>query len=101
MKLFSAIFFAAAFTVGVLPDGDAPLEPSLQNEVDAALSRAQRWLAAAPTNAPVAFPAFATNGMSRAERAVYFVSAQKGPGYWVTDTNAAPTRAACAALVEL
>ena len=35
-----------------------------------------------------------TNGQSRVEMALKLVSSQRGGGWWLTDTNAAPTRLA-------
>jgi len=75
------ILSAAIVTAQPLVDADV-LEPSVQNEVDHALSLA-------PTNevavsdASVAFAAlYATNGMSATERAIALVSSQRG-GRWL------------------
>ena len=44
MMRFGAILFAAAFSVQPLPQADGPLEPSVQNEVDHAIDKGERWL---------------------------------------------------------
>jgi hypothetical protein len=92
-------WLAAAFGVRVLPQGHAPLEPSVQNEVDHAVSRAERWLAQRPERGVCRAAAgtdrfFPTNGRTRAEIALALVSSQRGDGWWITPTNTAPTRAA-------
>ena len=45
MMRFCAMMIAAAFSVQPLPQADGPLEPSVQNEVDHAVSLGERWLA--------------------------------------------------------
>ena len=101
--------WAATFPVRTLPQEEGPLEPSVQHEVDHAVDRAERWLAAyartaapaaaavATNAAPVAVPGdlFATNGLSRGAVALKLVSSQKGAGWWLTPTNSVPTRVAC------
>ena len=117
MKLILAMAFApilalaANFPVRTLPQVSDPLEPSLQNEVDHAIDLAELWLAKhAPTNRTAAATnvcprvalrgydgareLFATNGLSHAQIALRFISGQKGAGWWVTSTNALPTRLA-------
>ncbi len=117
MMRICAMMFAAAFSVQPLPQADGPLEPSVQNEVDHAIDRGERWLEkdfkgadmnvgkgtrpACPQPREVCDPADAlkaqlglTNGQSRAEVALKLVSTQKGGGWWLTETNAAPTRLA-------
>ncbi len=96
MKTVLATLLAAAFAVRPLPQAEDPLEPSVQNEVDHALDRAEAWLAsrAAETNAPPRGDLFRTNGLSRARIALRLVSLQRGEGWWLTPTNAAPTRLA-------
>ena len=91
---------ASAFGTWCSPDDRAsfgPLEPSVQNEVDRAVSLGERWLAAqvpeACTNAPPA-DLFATNGLARDRIAVKLVSMQRSGGWWLVETNAAPTRLA-------
>ena len=44
MMRICAMMFAAAFSVQPLPQADGPLEPSVQNEVDYAIDRGERWL---------------------------------------------------------
>ena len=90
---------AATFAVRPLARPEGPLEPSVQNEVDHALDLGEAWLAAhgaLPTNglALCSAPLFATGGVARADLALRLVSAQKGEGWWLTPTNAAPTRLA-------
>lgn len=68
-----SIALAAGLTVGGVVNGpDAPLEPSLLNEVEHALARA----AACPGDP------FGTNGLARAEIARRVVSAQGADGRW-------------------
>lgn len=88
---------AAVFALRALPQDEAPLEPSVQNEVDHAVARAERWLARQPERADGGFrqdDLFGTNGLSRAEIALVLVSSQRGEGWWVTPTNTVPTRTA-------
>ena len=83
MKSVFATVFAATFGIQPLPQPDGPLEPSVQNEVDRAVSLGERWLAA---HAPVA----CTNVPS----ADKLVSLQRSGGWWLMETNAAPTHLA-------
>ena len=95
---------AAAFQVRPMPQQDGPLEPSIQNEVDHAVDRAEAWLArqtnlvsmtrVATTNTVDVARLFATNGLTREKIALKLISSQKGEGWWIVSTNAAPTRAA-------
>ncbi len=95
MKCVLAMLFAAAFAVRPLPRADGPLEPSIQNEVDHALDRAAAWLGRhADTNAFPQDDLFKTNGLPRERIALRLVSAQRGAGWWLTPTNAAPTKLA-------
>ena len=100
MKSGLAILFAATFGIQPLPQPDGPLEPSVQNEVDHAVSLGERWLAAHPpaTNAPAAhMPSgdlFATNGLTRERIALKLISSQRAGGWWLMETNPAPTRLA-------
>ena len=100
MMRICATVIAAAFSVQPLPQADGPLEPSVQNEVDHAVSLGERWLAAHPpaTNAPAAhMPSgdlFATNGLTRERIALKLISSQRAGGWWLMETNAAPTRLA-------
>ena len=97
MKSVFAIVFAATFGIQPLPQPDGPLEPSVQNEVDRAVSLGERWLVAhaqvASTNVPCA-DLFATNGLTRDRIAIKLVSLQRSGGWWLMETNAAPTRLA-------
>ena len=86
-----------AMSVQVIADPDGPLEPSVLNEVEHALSRAP----ACATNAPAAFgDIFCTNGLSATAVAVSLVSRQGSSGEWIVNgTNA--TAEAVAILTEL
>lgn len=86
---------AATFGARALPAAEGPLEPSVQNEVDRAVELGEKWLAGrgAETNRAEGLW-FGTNGMGKAELAVRLVSEQRRGGWWVTETNGAPTRAA-------
>ncbi len=104
MRFFWAVMIAAAFQVRPMPQQDGPLEPSIQNEVDHAVDRAEAWLArqtnlvstarVATTNTVDVARLFATNGLTREKIALKLISSQKGEGWWIVATNAAPTRAA-------
>ena len=113
MTRLCAIAIAAAFSVRPLPQADGPLEPSVQNEVDHAVGLGERWLEKNFKKVP-ADPLVAledskeraarrkalearlglTNGLTRAEIALKLVSSQRGGGWWLIETNAAPTRLA-------
>ena len=94
------MMFAATFGIQPLPQPNGPLEPSVQNEVEHAVALGERWLAAHPpaTNAPaVLMPSgdlFATNGLTREGIAIKLISTQRAGGWWLMETNAAPTRLA-------
>ena len=99
--IIALAWLAAAATFGVrqIARPDGPLEPSVQNEVDHAVARAEAWLVkewpAAGTNAvAVVRDVFGTNGLCAADVAIKLISSQKGGGWWITPTNAAPTRLA-------
>ena len=137
MMRFGAILFAAAFSVQPLPQADGPLEPSVQNEVDHAIDKGERWLEKnfkvnkefkvdkeskvdkdsndlkapkilndlKPLNDPnnpndlkilkdLKAQLGLTNGQTRVEMALKLISSQRGGGWWLTDTNSAPTRLA-------
>ena len=106
MKSGLAILFMAALGVQPLPQPDGLLEPSVQNEVDHAVARGERWLAAVAGRQPghgtnvtsvAGLPSrdlFATNGLTREQIAVKLVSSQRAGGWWLVETNAAPTRLA-------
>lgn len=89
------MMFAATFGVRTMPQADGPLEPSVQNEVDHAVGRAETWLTChSDTNAVPRDDLFKTNGLSREKIAVKLISTQRGEGWWMTKTNSAPTRLA-------
>ena len=116
MMRFCAMMIAAAFSVRPLPQADGPLEPSVQNEVDHAIDLGEKWLernfkdskdlkdieASKDIEAPKDLKALndlkgqlgLTNGQTRTEMALKLVSTQKGGGWWLFETNAAPTRLA-------
>ena len=119
MMRLGAILFAAVFSVQPLPQADGPLEPSVQNEVDHAIDMGERWLEKnfkvdkefKGLNDLNDFKDFndlkdlkllkdlkaqlgLTNGQTRAEIALKLVSSQRGGGWWLVETNAAPTRLA-------
>jgi hypothetical protein len=81
----------AALVVQIPADPDGPLEPSVMNEVEHALARANACAAGAcTTNAPSFFgDIFATNGLSATEIAISLVSRQDKSGAWIVNgTNA-------------
>ena len=99
MKTFLAmpiVLLAATFSVRPRPQADGPLEPSIQNEVDLAIDRASLWLAkrVCTNRVDTCGDLFATNGLTREKIALKLISDQKGEGWWVTPTNALPTRLA-------
>ena len=113
MMRFGAILFAAAFSVQPLPQADGPLEPSVQNEVDHAIDKGERWLEknfkvdkeskvnkeSNDRKAPKILKDLKarlglTNVQTRVEMALKLVSSQRGGGWWLVETNAAPTRLA-------
>ena len=94
MKSGLAILFAASLGIQPLPQQDGPLEPSVQNEVDHAVALGERWLAARSESAPYQGDLFATNGLTRERIAVKLISSQRAGGWWLMETNAAPTRLA-------
>jgi hypothetical protein len=98
----------------------------VQNEVDHAIDKGERWLeknfkkaacdadaincvppvqignaggsqlvaTANPVSSDLKAKLGLTNGQTRVEMALKLVSSQRGGGWWLTDTNAAPTRLA-------
>ena len=106
------MMFAATFGIQPLPQPDGPLEPSVQNEVDHAVALGERWLAthasavagrppyqgtnvaAVAGQPPYQGDLFATNGLTREGIAIKLISSQRAGGWWLMETNAAPTRLA-------
>ncbi|MBO7166222.1 MAG: hypothetical protein J6V88_01695 [Kiritimatiellae bacterium] len=102
--------FATMFSLNPLPSADAELEPSIQNEVDHAVYMGVRWLEknknvpgdvfVVSTNQVTNVTHLAqnvfsmTNKKNRTQIALHFISLQRGEGWWVTQTNSAPTKAA-------
>ena len=98
---------AATFGVRQIAGAGGPLEPSVRNEVDHAVARAEAWLAtagrdgcgkgvalgvdAADAYRLAAGDLFGTNGLDATAIALKLVSSQKGGGWWIAPTNAAPT----------
>lgn len=75
---FALAFLAGAATVAFSPlraGGDSPLEPSIQNEVDHAISLAERALAKLPPAKPE----------TREETALRLISTQRANGTWPGD----------------
>lgn len=77
------LFAVSVITAQPLVDEDV-LEPSVQNEVDHAVSLAPTNCAALGCAAVAFAELYATNGLSATDRAVALVSAQKG-GRWFYD----------------
>jgi hypothetical protein len=84
----AAILATGIITAVPLADDDV-LEPSVRNEVEHAISAAERHGAA--TNAFSCVSAFReaypTGGMSRSAVALKLVSAQRSDGRWLAGTN--------------
>ena len=89
-----AVLLAVTFGAQPIAREDAPLEPSVQNEVDHAINLGERWLAHHSDTNALAGDHFATNGQTRTAIALKLVRAQRGGGYWDVSTNAAPTKLA-------
>lgn len=101
MKSVLAMICASSFAISPIPHEDAPLEPSIQNEVDHAVDLAEGWLALnAGTNSPSG-DHFGTNGMTRTGIALKLLRLQRSGGYWTTNTNDAPTKLAVSILKGL
>ena len=121
MMRLCAMMIAATFAVRPLPQADGPLEPSVQNEVDHAIDMGEQWLgknfkdigkvtepaclrpgeARVPADGPdskdikdLMGQLGLTNVQTRVQLALKLVSAQRGGGWWLTETNAVPTRLA-------
>ena len=91
------LILIAFFTAQPIVDEDV-LEPSIQNEVDHALSLAPEF-----DDLDIYFPTndyFGTNGLSKTEIALKLVSSQKAGGRWFIGTNDV-TRAAVDILQSL
>ena len=93
-KFFLSAAVAASGAIWTpLPPQDAEfLEPSIQNEVDHAVSRADAALAAetastSRTDGVCATLPIATNGLDKAEMAIRLVSCQRADGRWFSGTN--------------
>ena len=81
---------AAVAAISVqLPAGEDVLEPSVLNEVEHALERAEALTPApVPSAASAAFAKlYETNGLSKANAAVALVSSQRADGRWFEGTN--------------
>lgn len=84
----AASIIAAGIIVAVPLVDDDILEPSVRNEVDHALSVAERLGATNGTaDAAVFSAAYPTNGLSRTAIALKLVSAQRPDGRWTSGTN--------------
>ena len=82
---------AIAISIQPLVSEDV-IEPSVQNEIDHAVSIAPEWALeeGAVTNLPPALAAsdvFGTNGLSATQIAIRLVSAQQPGGKWLSGTN--------------
>lgn len=85
MKLLATAIFALTLSVEPLSDENF-LEPSVQNEVDHALSIAPED--APPVNAALkAEDPLKTNSLSKTAIAIALVSAQNSDGRWTSGTN--------------
>ena len=86
MKILFAII--AAIEIGTIVSEDV-LEPSVQNEVDHALSRADTAIAAAASNsvAVAEIPVAWTNGLTATDKAIKLISLQRADGRWTDGTN--------------
>ena len=87
MVCFAAL--AVEFSLKPLRSEDAPLEESVQNEVDRAVSLGEAWLAEnkSDTNEVSGVDLFVTNSLSRRRIAVKLVSSQKNGHWHVANTN--------------
>ena len=99
MKTLLAII--AAIEIGTIVSEDV-LEPSVQNEVDHALSRADTAIAAAASNsvAVAEIPVAWTNGLAVTDKAIKLISLQRADGRWTDGTNDV-TRSAASVLRTL
>jgi len=76
----------AAIEIGTIVSEEV-LEPSVQNEVDHALSRTFDYASLTGTVHHAAVPAVWTNGLSASDKAVMLVSLQRADGRWLDGTN--------------
>ena len=90
MNLVLSIVIAAVITAQPLANPEV-LEPSVQNEVDHALSVASTN-AVPPTAAGLEFARlYATNGLDATQRAITLISSQRDDGTWLwRGTNVTP-----------
>lgn len=88
MKILAMMIAAAAIAVRPLVDEDV-LEPSVQNEVEHALSRARisTDVVAVESCLSMTNSILCTNGLTRTQLAVRLVSMQRSDGRWVDGTN--------------
>ena len=105
LTCLSGILFAAGIALPAASGDDAPLEPSIQNEVDHAIFLGEKWLedfrrtnavgsvsgsATATNGAPACaraadcadFDLFATNKLDREGIALRLVRSQRAGGFW-------------------
>ena len=97
----AGVLFAAGIALPVVSGEDAPLEPSIQNEVDHALYLGEKWLAdfaktnaaawACATNTACTTNLFATNSLTREQIALKLVRSQRAYGFWLDPRDASVT----------
>lgn len=83
------ILFSVAITAQPLVSGDV-LEPSVQNEVDHALSLVPTNTVPMTASAQAFARLFETNGMNATSRAITLVSWQKDGSWFYQGTNVTP-----------
>lgn len=76
----------AAIEIGSIVS-DEVLEPSVQNEVDHALSRAFDFASFTGKVCHAEIPADWTNGLSATAKAIKLISLQNAEGRWLSGTN--------------
>lgn len=76
----------AAIEIGTIVSEEV-LEPSVQNEVDHALSRAFDYVSFTGTVHHAEIPADWTNGLSASAKAIKLISLQTAEGRWLSGTN--------------
>lgn len=82
----SVLLLASVITIHPLVNEDAALEPSIYNEVEAALSRATNRNELSSVSCGTKLP-IETNLLTRTELAIKLVSRQRGDGRWMSGTN--------------